>query len=208
MKRSTFMRIVTLFVLVLLYLKRIRPWQLRWGATDDEIKRAMPGDEIVGQPSFNATRAVTIHASAEQIYPWIVQMGVTRAGWYSYDLLDNLGRPSAETILPAHQTIHVGDLIPLSPDGKQGMRVKEFRQNQSMVWWDQKGDSSWAWGIYPEGETAARLVTRVRMKYRLFSPAILFNLLVEFGDLVMMRQCLLGIKRRAEAMPISQSLTL
>jgi hypothetical protein len=206
MKRSTFVGIVSLFVLGFVYLKRIRPWQLRWGATDDEIKRAMPGDDVVDEPSFNATRAVTIHASAEQIYPWIVQMGVTRAGWYSYDLFDNLGRPSAESILPAHQTIHIGDLIPLSPDGKQGMRVKEFRQNQSMVWWDQKGDSSWAWGIYPEGETAARLVTRVRMKYRLFSPAILFNLLVEFGDLVMMRQCLLGIKRRAEAIPLSQAL--
>ena len=207
MKRSTFMSIVTLFVLVLLYLTRLRPWQLRWGATDDEIKRTMPGDEIVDQSSFNATRAVTIQATAEQIYPWIVQMGVTRAGWYSYDLLDNLGRPSAESILPEHQKIQVGDLIPLSPDGKQGMRVKEFLQNQSMVWWDQKGDSSWAWGIYPEGEAASRLVTRVRVNYRLFSPAILFNLLVEFGDIVMMRKCMLGIKRRAEAMPLAIALT-
>ena len=94
-------------------------------------------------------RAVTIHASAEHIYPWIVQMGVTRAGWYSYDLLDNLARRSAERILPEYQNIRVGDLVPLSPDGTQGMQVKEFRQNQSMVWWDTKGDSSWAWGMYP-----------------------------------------------------------
>jgi len=206
MKRSTLPIASSLFVLVLVYLKRLRPWQLRWGATDDEIKRPMPGDEIVRQPSFNATRAVTIHAPAAQIYPWIVQMGVTRAGWYSYDLLDNLGRPSAESILPQHQTIHVGDLIPLSPDGKQGMRVKNFKKNQSMVWWDQKGDSSWVWGIYPQGETAARLVTRIRVKYRLFSPAIFFNLLVEFGDLVMMRKCMLGIKRRAEALPRTKPL--
>lgn len=203
MKRSTFVGIVALFVLVWLYLKRLRPWQLRWGATDEDIKRAMVGDEIVDQPSFNATRAVTIQASAAQIYPWIVQMGVTRAGWYSYDLLDNLGRPSAESILPEHQKSQVGDLIPLSPDGKQGMWVKEFQQNQSMVWWDPKGDSSWVWGIYPAGETATRLVTRVRVKYHLFSPAIFFNLLIEFGDIVMMRKCLLGIKRRAEAMPVS-----
>ena len=207
MKRSTLILSITLFVLVLVYLTRLRPWQLRWGATDDEIKRSMPGDEIVDQPSFNATRAVTIHAPAEKIYPWIVQMGVTRAGWYSYDLLDNLGRPSSESILPEHQKIQAGDLIPLSPDGKQGMRVKEFLQNQSMVWWDQKDDSSWAWGIYPEGEAASRLVTRVRVNYRLFSPAILFNLLVEFGDIVMMRKCMLGIKRRAEAMPLATALT-
>ena len=69
------------------------------GATDEEIKRSMPGDNIVSKPSFNATRAVTINAPAENIYPWIVQIGVNRAGWYSYDLLDNLARRSAEKAL-------------------------------------------------------------------------------------------------------------
>lgn len=189
-----------LIVLVLFYLASFRPWQLRWGATDNEIKRTMPGDDIVGKPSFNATRAVTINAPAENIYPWIVQMGVSRAGWYSYDLLDNLGRPSAESILTKHQTIQVGDVIPMSPDGKQGMRVKDFSKNKWMLWWDNKGDSSWAWEIQPDGEADSRLVTRVRVKYRLFSLAIAFNLLVEFFDIVMMRKCMLGIKRRAEAM--------
>jgi len=153
---------------------------------------------MVRAPSFNATRAVTIHASAENIYPWIVQMGVTRAGWYSYDLLDNLGKPSAENILTEHQTIQVGDVIPMSPDGKQGMRVKDFSKNKWMLWWDDKGDSSWVWDIQPEGEADFRLVTRVRVKYRLLSPAIAFNLLVEFFDIIMMRKCMLGIKRRAE----------
>jgi len=189
---------ISLIVLVFVYLTLFRPWQLRWGATDAEIKRSMPGDEIVGKPSFNATRAVTIHAPAQNIYPWIVQMGVTRAGWYSYDLLDNLGRRSAESILPEHQNIQVGDLIPLSPDGKQGMRVKYFRKNKWMLWWDEKGDTSWVWEIHPEGEGSARLITRVRVKYRFFSPAILFNLLIEFFDILMMRKSMLGIKRRAE----------
>jgi len=130
MQLHTFIIVSTLIVLVLTYLALIRPWQLRWGATNDEIKRTMPGDDIVGEPSFNATRAVAINAPAENIYPWIVQMGVTRAGWYSYDLLDNLGRPSAESILTEHQTIQVGDVIPMSPDGKQGMRVKDFIKNK------------------------------------------------------------------------------
>jgi len=206
MKRSTLLIASSLFVLGLVYRTFLRPWQLRWGATDDEIKRPMPGDEIVRQPSFNATRAVTIHAPAAQIYPWIVQMGVTRAGWYSYDLLDNLGRPSAEVLLPEQQNRHIGDVIPLSPDGKQGLYVKDFRKNEWMLWWDQKGDTSWVWGIYSEGEADMRLVTRIRVKYRLFSPAIFFNLLVEFGDLVMMRKCMLGIKRRAEALPRTKPL--
>src|SRR6266568_4978128 len=77
------------------YLLFIRPWQLRWGATDEEVARAMSGDEFVKTPTFNATRGVTINAPPEEIFPWLVQMGVTRAGWYSYDLLDNLGKPSA-----------------------------------------------------------------------------------------------------------------
>jgi hypothetical protein len=183
---------------LILYLLFVRPWQLRWGATDNEIIRPMPGDEIVESPSFNATRAVTVKATPESIYPWIVQMGVTRAGWYSYDLLDNLGRRSAETILPEHQNIQIGDLIPMSPDGKQGMFVRDFKHNEWVLWWDNKGKSSWAWGIYPEGDSCTRLVTRVRVKYEWFSPAIVFNLLIEFFDIVMMRKCMLGIRNRAE----------
>ena len=192
--------IIILIILALFYLSLIRPWQLRWGATDAEIERSIPGDDIVGKPSFNATRAVTIHAPADNIYPWIVQMGVTRAGWYSYDLLDNLGKPSAESILTRHQNIQVGDIILMSPDGKQGMGVKDFRKNEWMLWWDNKGDSTWAWGIHPEGENRSRLITRVRLKYRWVSFSILFSMLVEFFDLPMMRKSMLGIKRRAEIM--------
>ena len=191
------------FVLAVFYLAIFRPWQLRWGATDEEVERAMPGDNIVDKPSFNATRAVTINAPAENIYPWIVQMGVNRAGWYSYDLLDNLARPSAEVILPEHQNIQVGDLIPMSPDGKQGLWVKEFSNAEWMLWWDKIGDNSWVWVIYPEGESYSRLVTRVRVKYRWFSPAIIFNLIIEFFDILMMHKCMLGIKRRAEALSLS-----
>ncbi len=195
--------IIILFVIVILYLALIRPWQLRWGATNAEIKRSMPGDDIVSKPSFNATRAVTVLAPANNIYPWIVQMGINRAGWYSYDLLDNLARKSAESILPEYQNLQIGDLVPMSSDGKQGTWVKGFGKNQWMLWWDQKGDSSWAWSIYPDGKSKSRLVTRVRMKYRWFSSAVLFNLLIEFFDMLMMRKSLLGIKRRAEAMSIS-----
>ena len=206
MQLTTLVIVSTLFALALFYLARFRPWQLRWGATDEEVKRSMPGDNIVGKPSFNATRAVTINAPAENIYPWIVQIGLNRAGWYSYDLLDNLTRRSAESILPEHQRIQVGDLIPMSPDGKEGLWVKDFLYNEWLLWWDKEGDNSWAWGIYSEGETHARLVTRVRVEYRWLSPAILFNLIIEFFDILMMRKCMLGIKRRAEAMPLSQPL--
>ena len=180
------------------YLRFIRPWQLRWGATNEEVARAMSGDEVVKSPTFNATRGVTVQARPEEIWPWLLQMGVTRAGWYSYDLLDNLGKPSAKRIIPELQHVVVGDVIPMSPDGKQGLRVKDFEANQWMLWWDNKGDTTWYWGLSPLDESRTRLITRVRAQYHWLSPTILFSLLVEFTDIVMMRKCMLGIKQRAE----------
>jgi len=180
------------------YLRILRPLQLRWGATDDEVQRSLPGDANVAKPTFNATRAVTISAPPEEIWPWLIQIGAGRAGWYSYDLLDNLGQPSAERIIPEFQHLAVGDLIPISPDGKAGQRVKAFEPNRWMLWGDAAGDSTWYWGLDPLDERHTRLITRVRMHYRWTSPLLLFNPLVEFTDIVMMRKCLLGIKRRAE----------
>ncbi len=67
------------------YLRFIRPWQLRWGATDEGVARSMPGDDIIKHPTFNATRGVTINAQPENIFPCLVQIGIRRAGWHSYD---------------------------------------------------------------------------------------------------------------------------
>ncbi|MEP6985485.1 MAG: hypothetical protein ABI970_07800 [Chloroflexota bacterium] len=158
----------------------------------------MAGDDVVQSPTFNATRAVTIEAQPEQIFPWIRQIGVTHAGWYSIDLLDNLGKPSAEAIMPEFQHSHAGDVIPMSPDGKQGPFIRGFVSNQWMLWGDKVGDMTWVWGLYPVDETHTRLITRIRLKYHWLSPAIVFNLLVEFTDIIMMRKSMLGIKRRAE----------
>lgn len=178
-----------------------RPWQLRWGATRDEVAASMQGDEIVPHPTFNATRAVTIGARPEAIWPWIVQIGFGRAGWYSYDLLDNLGRHSAERLMPELQHIEVGDLVPLGPGENSGMRVKEFVPERSILWWDEKNQlTTWAWGldVMPDGRT--RLVTRVRSRASRSHPmSAIWLLLVELADFPMMRKCLLGIKRRAEA---------
>jgi hypothetical protein len=176
-----------------------RPWHLRWGTTDQEVTRQMPGDEIVRRPVFNATRAVTVNARPEEIWPWLVQIGYGRAGWYSYDLLDNLGRHSSEQILPEHQQLEPGDLVPLGPGEQSGMWVKSTRPYESMVWWDRKRQaSSWTWGLYPVDSEHTRLVTRVRNDYRKSMSAMLFGLLVELADFPMMRRCMLGIKRRAE----------
>ena len=192
---AVFIFIITVY----LYFTWWRPLQLRWGATNEEIRRIMPGDEIVEAPAFNATRAVTIKASPSEIYPWIVQMGLNRAGWYSYDLLDNLGRKSEEEILPIFQNVQVGTLIPMSPNNNYGLWVKEFKTEEWMLWWDKKGNATWAWGIYPQGKCDCRLVSRIRIKYQWVRIEILFNVLIEFFDILMMRKCMLGIKRRAES---------
>jgi hypothetical protein len=160
----------------------------------------MPGDERVERPTFNATRAVTVQAKPEHIWPWLLQIGINRAGWYSYDWLDNLGRPSATEIIPDLQQLAVGDLIPISPNGKYGLRVWNFKPHRWMIWVDDRGHTSWLWFLDPVDQTTTRLITRVRMRYQWLRPEIVFDLLVEFGDLVMMRKSMLGIKERAEAL--------
>lgn len=199
--------IVKLFIILItivgmalpIYLRWIRPWQLRWGATDAEVAREMPGDAVVQDPTFNATRAVTIAAQPEDIWPWIVQIGYRRAGWYSYDWIDNLGIPSAERILPDSQHVEVGDLVPMGPGGF-GVWVKAFEPNRFMLWGDTDGELTWVWGLYPIDETQTRLITRVRLRYNWTSPAIIFYLALDVGDIIMMRKCMLGIKRRAESL--------
>jgi len=184
-------------VAVVAYLLVFRPWQLRWGATDEELERAMPGDDLVAEPDLDATRGLTVEARPEDIWPWLTQMGYRRAGFYSYDRLDNAGIPSAERILAEYQDIKIGDEIPL--DRNSRMEVVVLEPPRVMVWDLPGGRFSWAWGLYPEGEGRTRLVTRLHWRYRWRWPVILGYFMIDVGDFIMMRKCMLGIKRRAEA---------
>ena len=179
-----------------------RPWQLRWGVTPEEMARTMPGDEIVHRPLFNATRGVTVSARAADVWPWIVQLGFRRAGWYTYDLLDNLGRRSADRIVPELQHMEVGDLVPMGPGKSSGIWVKEFVPNRYMVWWNKRNDrTTWVWTLDPMLNGKTRLLTRVRAPLSLAEPlSILWLVMFELVDFPMMRKCLIGIKRRAETL--------
>jgi len=184
---------------LVLILRLYRPWHLRWGSTDEEVHSQLPGDEVVPDPTFAATRAITVNAPPESVWPWIAQMGFGRAGWYSYDLLDNFGRRSSERVIASLQEVQVGDTVPMGPGGG-GLRVKGLEPGQWLLWWDGVGHSTWAWRLGSAGPGRTRLLTRVRIHYRWTHPTILFNLLlVEPWDFPMMRKCMIGIKERAES---------
>jgi hypothetical protein len=187
--------------LVLFIIVIYRPWAINWGATEIEIKRAMPGDKIVANPTFNATRAVTIQAQPEEIWPWIVQIGYQRAGFYSYDRLDNDGIPSSKKIIPEYQSLKIGDKIPVS--ASTYTEVIDLNPNQSMVLQFQNcgvwTNSTWAWELYKESPECTRLLTRLRV------PAnnIIFKTALELIEIFMMRKCMLGVKQRAERLATS-----
>lgn len=92
-----------------------RRWHLRWGASPREIAEALPSDELLPRAQYRSTRAITIDALPEAVWPWLVQVGCRRAGFCSNDLLDNLGHPSARSIVPELQGLEIGQWVPMSP---------------------------------------------------------------------------------------------
>jgi hypothetical protein len=192
-----------LFAFAPLYRRR----HLRWGATDAEVAGPMPGDELVSEPSFNATRAITIDAPPEAVWPWLVQIGYGRAAFYSYDLFDNGARPSAERILPEHQQQKAGDWVPMASKVNEttAFKIKALESNRWMLW--AKPHSTWAWKLVLLEGGRTRLLTRLKDRYEWrASPgnALLTLILFEFGDFPMMRKLLFGAKRRAERLAASE----
>jgi hypothetical protein len=131
-------------------------------------------------------------------------MGCLRAGWYSHDLLDNLGRPSATTIEPTLQDLHVGQWVPMSPKPppteRTAFRVDSFEVDRWLLW--TKPDSTWSWRLTPTSEGGTRLVNRIRAVYDWGHPldAALGVVLMEFGDFAMNRRMMRGIRTRAESL--------
>ena len=191
---------VPLFATAPLY----RHWHMRWGATDAEVHAPMAGDDIVPGAPFKATRAIIIEAPPGRVWPWIVQMGYGRAGFYTYDLVDNGGYPSADDVLEQYQNFAVGDRAfnmnslfgkEFSLDESNVFRVGGFEIDEWLLW--EKPDSTWSWLLKPMPEGKTRLIVRIRAH-----PGNLFwTLFMEFGDPPMARRMLKGIKSRAEKEP-------
>ena len=197
----------TLLVLTgVLYVLVARPRINQWGATDREHQATWPGDQLVAQPSFVWTNAITIHAPAAHIWPWLVQLGQRRGGLYSYDWLENLigcDVHSSDRILPQFQTsLQVGDRLIRMARYAPCNPVALFEPQRALVLGHVKDTSaelaagharsSWAFLLPPVDRDATRLLIRCRgnsLMARLQGP-------VQF---VMQRKMMLGIKQRAEA---------
>jgi hypothetical protein len=200
---SRFAAILVLFaVLGSVYFLVIRPAQLHWGATPEELLRSMPEDGIVAHPAFDATRAITIRGTPQQIWPWLVQMGFGRAGFYGYDLIENPGSGSgirsARAILPAHQHPKTGDLEPISVAATLVFGTVE--PNTVVVWRsrDVPCDGVYIWQLVPIDSQHTRLISRIRWSY---APGALFKALgvfTEFADHVAVRKILAGVRERVE----------
>jgi hypothetical protein len=183
-----------------------RRWHLHWGATASEQTDSLPGDTFFPQAQYRSTRAISIDAPPEAVWPWLVQVGCQRAGFYSNDLLDNLAHPSATTILPEYQTLQVGQWVPMSPAAeptdRTALKVDSFEVNHWLLW--SKPDSTWVWRLTPTGDGGTRLVTRIHAVYNWKHHPLMASLglvLMEFGDFAMLRKMLRGIKQRAESPP-------
>jgi len=197
----------------------LRARRTKWGATDAEVHRSLPGDDFVPHLKGGYTHAITIHAPAARVWPWLVQMGQGRGGFYSYEWLENLvgcDIHSADRIVPELQQLEVGDVVQMHPKATP-YRVAAIKPGRALVLQirvdtqtgntfeltdtmpDKYLNQSWVFFLDELDEGTTRLISRSRNDWnRSLGNALVFGV---FGpvSLVMDRKMLLGIKQRAEA---------
>jgi hypothetical protein len=175
------------------YVAVIGPWQRRWGATQEEITRALPGDELLRPDAPSTTRAITIKATPPLVFPWLMQIGYGRGGWYSYDWIDNDGRPSVARIEPELQRLRVGDRIEMLPG--MGPVVQEIRPGHHIV---SAGETdSWCLLLEPTAD-GTRLISRWRQDWQKRLPTFVWIALADPGAFVMEQKMLRTIRDLAE----------
>lgn len=194
----------------------LRFWYNRWGASVVEIQQTLPGDVLVPNPTLGYTRAITIQARPEDVWPWLVQMGQGRGGLYSYDGLENLAGcqiHSTDRVLPELQHLQPGDIIRLGPKGYPCFAVAEINPPQSLVLVSadpqneqpvsiqakkDKGFSiaTWQFILQPAGANSTRLLVRQRLSFSR-DMGWIWRLTEPVG-FVMERKMMLNIRKLAE----------
>jgi hypothetical protein len=192
---------------LLIYAAALRPWFLHWGATAEEARMTLPGDSVLPTAPSSATRAITIHAPPERVWPWIAQAGQGRGGFYSYAWLENLFGcqiVNADRIHPEWQDIKPGDGVRLHPKAP-AIPVLLVEKDRALVLGSAAGTKgmppvTWAFVLEKAPGNATRLVIRWRSQ----TPATLRDLvlnkyLLEPIHFTMERRMMLGIRERAES---------
>jgi hypothetical protein len=175
-------------------------------ATLSERNCQLAGDEFISEPIAMLTHAVTIGRAPQAIWPWLIQMGAgRRAGWYSYDSLDNGRRPSASRVVPELQHVRIGTLFPALPGATDGFTVLGFVPARSLTlgWPGPDGTPlvTWAFVLEDRPGKTTRLIARARggrgYRFRRL-PSWLSIPVVRLVHFVMQRKQLLTIARRVE----------
>ena len=179
---------------------------LRWGATEQEFDQPLPGDDLVADPDLASTRAINVHTSTDQVWPWVAQLGQGRGGFYSYDSLENLvgcDIHSADHIVPEWQSVEVGDQVRLHPEVPLQVAAIELGRSLVLRGGVQMGsvpppyDFTWAFALRERPDGMTRLLVRERYAYtRRWAPILVE--FTEFISFVMSQKMLRGIRDRAE----------
>ena len=184
----------------------------RSGATAAEARAPLPGDEVVPEPLWQSTRAITINAPPAGVWPWIVQMGFPayRAGWYTPYWLDRMQwgirERSADEIVPELQHLSAGDRVPDSRDGSAFFTVVAVESERALVLHSTRhilapmrsNEFTWAFVLQARGEGSTRLLIRARGRMEPWVARLLLQPLISLGDFVNASGMLRGIKARAE----------
>ena len=177
----------------------LRHWHRTWGATPAEAAASMPGDDLLPQAQYVCTRAIDIDVPPAAVWPWLVQVGYRRAGWYAGDLLDNFARPSVRRIVPELQDLRIGQWLSMVPwpSERTAFVVDSFAEPSWLLW--RSPNRSWVWRLVPLPGGRTRLINRLKTLYEWRRPLVPITvLLMECADYPMMRRMLRGIRDRAE----------
>ena len=200
--------------ILLLFLLFVRPWYLRWGATDADLSRSLPGDEIIPNAAAQETRAISIAAPADSVWPWLAQLGQDRGGFYSYDLLENLvgcRMPTEDRLRPDRQGWQLGDKLWMYPATKAGgvgfATLRTYVPGRALAFGTRAmgapltaaENGSWSFVIEPTSAGESRLLVRGRgAPGRSVLGAGFDHAIFEPIHFAMERRTMLGIKALAE----------
>lgn len=172
-----------------------------WGATEEEIHGPVIGDDLCSEATLSATRSISIAAPPHVVFPWIRQMGLGRAGWYSYDWIDNFGRKSAFSIHEEWQDINSGDLIPAGPISFVAALVSppdsfvlEIKNGKNAI---PRLHFTLAYELR-QAPKGTRLVTRMRSRINIPGGRLIEHLALGPGDGIMLRRQLMTLASNIE----------